>query len=48
MLLLWSGHSHKKQKDSLETRAEHAVLRAYAENQTVNAFLSTVHQNINK
>ena len=25
MLLPWSGHSHKKQKDSLETRAEAAT-----------------------
>ena len=28
-------HSHKKQKDSLETRAELAVLRSYVENQAI-------------
>ena len=28
-------HSHKKQKDSLETRVERAVLHAYVENQTI-------------
>ena len=32
-LLIHSNHSHKKQKDSLETRAELAVLRPYVENQ---------------
>ena len=26
-------HSHKKRKDSLETRAEVAVIRSYVENQ---------------
>ena len=30
-----SLHSHKKQKDSLETRAEWAVLRAYVENHAI-------------
>ena len=28
-------HSHKKQKDSLETQAERAVLHAYVENQAI-------------
>ena len=28
-------HSHKKQKDSLETRTELAVLRTYVENQAI-------------
>ena len=28
-------HSHKKWKDSLETRAERTVLRAYVENQAI-------------
>ena len=28
-------YSHKKRKDSLETRAERAVLRAYVENQAI-------------
>ena len=32
--------SYKKRKDSLETRAEPAVLK--------NPFFSTVHQNVNK
>ena len=36
-------HSHKKRKDSLKTRAERAVLRAYVENQ---ANINTL--NINK
>ena len=35
--LIWQNHSfahsHKKRKDSLETRAERAVLRAHVENQ---------------
>ena len=30
-----SDHSHKKRKDSLETRAELAVLRAYVENEAI-------------
>ena len=29
------NHSHKKQKDSLATRAKRAVLRAYVENQAI-------------
>ena len=29
------NHSHKKQKDSLETRAEQAILNAYIENQAI-------------
>ena len=28
-------HSHKKRKDSLETQAERAVLRAYVQNQAI-------------
>ena len=28
-------HSHKKLKDSLETRVERAVLRAYVENEAI-------------
>ena len=28
-------HGHKKPEDSLETRAEQAVLRAYVENQAI-------------
>ena len=28
-------HSHKKWKDSLETRAERTALRAYVENQAI-------------
>ena len=28
-------HSHKKRKDSLETRATRAVLRAYVENRAI-------------
>ena len=28
-------HSHKKRKDSLETRTERAVLRAYVKNQAI-------------
>ena len=30
-----SHHSHKKRKDSLETRAELAVLRSYVEHQAI-------------
>ena len=30
-----TNHSHKKRKDSLETRAELAVLRTYVENQSI-------------
>ena len=30
-----SKHNHKKRKDSLETRAELAVLRSYVENQAI-------------
>ena len=32
-------HSHKKQKDSLETRTELAVLRTYVENQAIPILL---------
>ena len=32
---IWHQHSHKKRKDSLETRAELAVLRTYDENQAI-------------
>ena len=33
--LIVYNHSHKKRKDSLETRAERAVLHAYVENQAI-------------
>ena len=29
------NHSHKKRKDSLETRTELAILRSYVENQAI-------------
>ena len=32
---LYFVHNHKKRKESLETRAELAVLRTYVENQTI-------------
>ena len=42
-------HSHKKQKDSLETRAEMAIPRSYVENQAIlEPFFFTGHQNVNK
>ena len=31
----WFDDSHKKRKDSLETRAERAVLHAYVEDQAI-------------
>ena len=31
----WTNHRHKKQKDSLETRAELAVLCTYLEKQAI-------------
>ena len=35
LMQTWINHSHKKQKDSLETPAELAVLRTYLENQAI-------------
>ena len=33
--MCYLNHSHKKRKDSLETRGELAVLRAYVEKQAI-------------
>ena len=42
-------HSHKKRKDTLETRADRAILRPYVENQAIlEPILLYMHQNINK
>ena len=34
-LNVWCDHNHKKRKDSLEARAERAVLHAYVKNQAI-------------
>ena len=39
MTLNLKCHSYKKRKDSLETRAERAVLHAYVENQAILEFI---------